>query len=50
MKVALATTLLFSSVLGNGMIANAATTKPTATVKPTATPAPIMRDNLLNLV
>lgn len=46
MKSILATTMLFSVVLGNGAITNAAAVKPAATAKPTATPAPIMRDNL----
>ncbi|MEK4159531.1 MULTISPECIES: hypothetical protein [Paenibacillus] len=47
MKSILATTMLFSVVLGNGAITNAAATvKPATTAKPTATPAPIMRDNL----
>ncbi|MEK8210405.1 hypothetical protein NST41_32970 [Paenibacillus sp. FSL L8-0696] len=52
-KSVLAATMLFSVVLGNGSITNAAATakpantaKPTVTAKPTATPAPIMRDNL----
>ncbi|ETT61297.1 hypothetical protein BSK66_27675 [Paenibacillus odorifer] len=52
-KSVLAATMLFSVVLGNGAITNAAATakpantaKPTVTAKPTATPAPIMRDNL----
>lgn len=45
MKSVLAASMLFSAVLGNGAIINAAV-KPTATTKPAATPAPIMRDNL----
>lgn len=57
-KATLAATMLFSVVLGQGVVANAktvtpvvmakptATAVPTATVKPTATSAPIMRDNL----
>lgn len=45
-KSVLAATMLFSAVLGNGGITNAAAVKPTATTKPAATPAPIMRDNL----
>lgn len=57
-KATLAATMLFSVVLGRGVVANAKTVTPvvtakpttsavpTATVKPTATPAPIMRDNL----
>ncbi|WP_339317044.1 hypothetical protein [Paenibacillus sp. FSL R10-2734] len=59
-KATLAATMLFSVVLGPGVVANAETVtpvvtakpaaavKPTATVKPVATPAPapIMRDNL----
>ncbi|MEK4297348.1 hypothetical protein [Paenibacillus sp. FSL R5-0914] len=46
MKSILATTMLFSAVLGNGAITSAAAVKPAATTKPAATPAPIMRDNL----
>lgn len=57
-RAALTTTMLFSMVLGQNVITNAAavkpvatatptaTSKPTATAKPTATPVPIMRDNL----
>jgi len=46
MKVTLATTLLISAVLGNGIVTNAAAIKPTATTKPATTATPIMRDNL----
>ncbi|MEK4449958.1 hypothetical protein [Paenibacillus sp. FSL L8-0506] len=51
-RAALTTTMLFSMVLGQNVITNAAavtpvaTATPTATAKPTATPVPIMRDNL----
>jgi hypothetical protein len=51
-KATFVATMLFSVVLGQGGITNAAaatpvaTAKPTATVKPAATPTPIMRDNL----
>lgn len=51
-KATLVASMLFSVVLGQGVVAKAeavtsvVTAKPTATVKPTATPALIMRDNL----
>lgn len=51
-KATFVATMLFSVVLGQGGITNAAaatpvaTAKPTATVKPAATPTPFMRDNL----
>ncbi|CAH1054681.1 hypothetical protein [Paenibacillus pseudetheri] len=51
-KATLVSAMLFSVVLGQGVVAKAetvtsvVTAKPTATVKPTATPAPILRDNL----
>ncbi|MEK3662136.1 hypothetical protein NSQ29_21410 [Paenibacillus sp. FSL F4-0236] len=51
-EATLVAAMLFSVVLGQGLVAKAetitsvVTAKPTATVKPTATPTPIMRDNL----
>lgn len=51
-EATLVAAMLFSVVLGQGVVVNAetvtpvVTAKPTATVKPTATPVPIMRDNL----
>ncbi|MEK3865257.1 hypothetical protein MHH60_17415 [Paenibacillus sp. FSL H7-0716] len=51
-RAVLTTTMLFSMVLGQNVITNAAAVTPvvtatsTATVKPAATPVPIMRDNL----
>lgn len=57
-KATLVATMLFSVVLGQGVVANAetvtpvvtpkptATMEPATTAKPTATAAPIMRDNL----
>lgn len=51
-RAVLTTTMLFSMVLGQNVITNAAAVTPIAaatpsvTAKPAATPAPIMRDNL----
>lgn len=47
-RAVLTTTMLFSMVLGQNVITNAAAVTPSAiaTAKPAATPAPIMRDNL----